>query len=294
MKKNKLLLVLTFFILTLLAAIFFRQGVFDLYYKFFLKLPEISENLTNTIAGEIEKQIITPPPLRAEKESPSSFLTDAGVIEWTNIQRGNQGLPPLKENSSLDATALAKAQDMLENQYFAHESLSGLGVGDLADNAGYKFIIIGENLALGNFEDDQVLVQAWMDSPGHRANILNDRYLEIGVAVIKGIYEGQNTWLAVQHFGLPLSACPQPSPTLQEQIKLNQTEIDNLQIVLVNLEQEIKSMRRIDREIYSQKVGEYNNLVAQYNALVEEIKLLVSQYNSQVLLFNNCVSGIID
>ena len=145
-----------------------------------------------------------------------------------------------------------------------------------------------------NFEDDQVLVQAWMDSPGHRANILNDRYLEIGVAVIKGIYEGQNTWLAVQHFGLPLSACPQPSPTLQEQIKLNQTEIDNLQIVLVNLEQEIKSMRRIDREIYSQKVGEYNNLVAQYNALVEEIKLLVSQYNSQVLLFNNCVSGIID
>jgi uncharacterized protein YkwD len=291
MKKTKPLLVLTFFILALGTALFFRQDISDLYYKFSLRLPEISENLANTIAKEIGKQIIAPPPLYAEKESPGSFLTKTGVIEWTNAQRSNQGLPPLKENNILDATALIKAQDMLKNQYFAHESLSGFGVGDLADNAGYKFIMIGENLALGNFENDQALVQAWMDSPGHRANILNDKYLEIGVAVIRGVYEGQSTWLAVQHFALPLSACPQSSPALQKQIESNQAEINNLQIVLADLEQELRSLRRRDREAYNQKVKEYNDLVSQYNALVNETKLMVSQYNYQVLLFNDCVSG---
>jgi len=126
-----------------------------------------------------------------------------------------------------------------------------------------------------------------MDSPGHRANILNSKFQEIGVAVVMGIFEGKSTWLAVQHFGLPLSACPQPSLTLKEQIQSNQSEINNLQAVLNNLSAELKSMRRRDKD----KVDEYNSLVSQYNALVRETKSLINQYNSQVSLFNSCISG---
>lgn len=291
MRKIKLLLILSFFISALWAVLFFRQPLTNLYLKFTQELPQISETMTNTIAQEIERVILTPPPLRAENESPRSFLTNDGIIEWTNIQRTNQGLLPLKENSLLNEAALAKTQDMLKDQYFAHESLSGLGVGDLADNAGYKFIMIGENLALGNFENNQVLVQAWMDSPGHRANILNQQYQEIGVSVVKGIYEGSSTWLAVQHFGLPLSACPQPNLFLKEKIDSNQAEIKSLQVAIVSLESELKSIKRRDRETYNLKVEEYNNLISRYNALVNETKSLVEQYNLQISLFNDCVSG---
>jgi uncharacterized protein YkwD len=92
---------------------------------------------------------------------------------------------------------------MFENQYFAHESPTGEKVSDLAKKFGYDFLLIGENLAMGNFSSDEDLVLAWMESPGHRENILNEKYQEIGVAVKKGIFEGKEVWIAVQHFGLP-------------------------------------------------------------------------------------------
>lgn len=291
MRKAKLLFVLILSLAILWPALFFQKNIFDLYSRFSTELPKISHNLSNTITEQIEKQILTPPPLRAETESQQSFLTKDGIIKWTNIQRTNQGLLPLKENILLDSAAMVKTKDMLENQYFAHESLSGLGVGDLAENAGYEFIMIGENLALGNFENDQVLVQAWMDSPGHRANILNNRYSEIGVGIIKGFYEGRNTWLAVQHFGLPLSRCPSPEQVLREEINTNQAEIDSLQAAIISLEAELKSMKRKERESYNQKVNEYNAMIYQYNNLIDETKSLVEQYNLQVSLFNDCVSG---
>ena len=63
---------------------------------------------------------------------------------------------------------------------------------------------------MGNFKNDQDLVSAWLNSPGHRANILNTRFTEIGTAVLKGFYEGREVWMAVQEFGLPLSSCPNP------------------------------------------------------------------------------------
>ena len=58
-----------------------------------------------------------------------------------------------------------------------------------------------------------------MASPGHRANILNSRFIDIGVAVKEGEYQGKETWLAVQEFGEPLSDCPSPSTDLRFQLK---------------------------------------------------------------------------
>src|SRR5262249_8345343 len=126
-------------------------------------------------------------PLRGGDASANVTLTQAGVIKWTNIQRQENGaLPALTVNAKLNESAQLKLKDMFAKQYFEHVSPSGVGPDGLANEVGYAYASIGENLALGNFADDRALVQAWMDSPGHRANILGKSYREIGVAVGKG------------------------------------------------------------------------------------------------------------
>ena len=291
MRKFKILF-LVFALLLIGGLIFvFWDEFLGFYSKLPLKSPEIEKEIGDFLIKEVEKQVSTPPPLRAKEEVLESYLTRAGVIQWTNSQREKYGLPLLKENSRLNVSAELKVQDMFENQYFAHLSPSGKGVKDLAEVVGYEFIAIGENLALGNFENDEVLVRAWMDSPGHRANILNPGYQEIGVAVQKGEFEGKTTWLAVQHFGRPLSACPQPEETLEAQIDSNQTEISKLQATLAKLESELRTVRLKRGPTYNQKVQEYNAFVSQYNNLVDETKALITNYNTQVKLFNQCVAG---
>jgi len=271
-------------------GLFFWNDLLNIYSEFSLKLPQIGEEVTNFLSKEVEKVILTPPPLRSGADNPQSVLTQKGVINWTNSQRAKYGLPPLSENSELDKMAEAKVDDMFKNQYFDHISPSGQGVGDLVKNFGYEFIVIGENLALGDYKNDEDLVQAWMDSPGHRENILNDRYQEIGVAVKKGVFEGRTTWLAVQHFGLSLSVCPSPDEKIKSAIELNQDKIGSLQTTLNNLKIEIQNMRPKRGELYNQKIEEYNNLAAQYNNLVEQTKALIYQYNIQVNKFNECVA----
>ncbi|MBI2506980.1 MAG: CAP domain-containing protein, partial [Candidatus Colwellbacteria bacterium] len=167
------------------------------------RLPGIS-NPPEAKSLTVEKKVSAPPPLRAEPKEelpttqPVSTLTRSGIILETNLQRQQNGSGFLAENSTLDATAAEKANDMCAKQYFAHVSPSGIGAAELADSFGYDYISIGENLALGPFASDAALVEAWMGSPGHRANILNSRFTEIGVGVTKCIFEGSSVWLAVQ------------------------------------------------------------------------------------------------
>jgi len=197
----------------------------------------------------------------------------------------------LSEDLELNTAATLKLQDMFQKQYFAHLSPSGEGAGDFVKEVGYEFIIIGENLALGNFRDDQALVQAWIDSSGHRKNILNECYSEIGVAVDKGMFEGKETWLAVQIFGLPLAACPLPDENLKTKIEVYEDQLEKLQKTIESLEAEIEVMYPKRGAAYNQKVRQYNNLVTQYNNLVKETKKIILDYNTQVELFNECAAG---
>lgn len=288
MKYLKYILV---FVLVLGVFYFFQADILRLFTQF-PNIEEIVREVPSELAIEkISKDISSPPPLRATKESPESFLTGSGIIIWTNIQRNAQGLLPLSENEQLHRAAALKAQDMLENQYFGHVSPSGADVGDLAETAGYKFLAIGENLALGNFEDDQTVVQAWMDSPGHRANILSSRYTEIGVAAARGIFEGKSTWIAVQEFGLPLSACLEPQESLRLQIEGSETQLQELERELIAKQRELKLTRPKFGPKYNRKVDEYNALVVQYNSFSDTTKELLLRYNDQVKKFNACVAG---
>jgi len=274
-------------------------GIAGWYYRFplqklFKQLPQVGSALVNSdVVNNIKQEIFAPPPLRGDLSAQSSVLTQAGVIKWTNIQRNENGnLAALAENTKLDEAAQLKVKDMFAKQYFEHISPSGVGPGDLANQVHYEFISEGENLALGNFKDDQALVQAWMDSPGHRANILNTKYLEIGVAVGKGMYEGHETWLAVQEFGKPASACPTVDASLKLEISQKQAELKTQEAQLLQMRSNLEQQNPQTREeyaAYNQQLAIYNQSVQDHNTKLQVLKELITQYNAEVNAYNACL-----
>lgn len=290
---KKIVLALLVFLALAISIFYFRNDIYFLYKSFFVTALDLEQGVSDFISEKIQNDIFLPPPLRADKSSENALLTKGGVIYFTNKQREILGLEPLLENPLLDLMAQAKMEDMFKDQYFAHSSPLGKGVGDIAKSQNYEFIVLGENLALGNFEDDEVLVQAWMDSLGHKENILNPKFGEIGVAVGRGTFEGDLTWIAVQHFGLPLFFCPSPDEKNKWVIEENEKRIESLEASLEKLKVELETIKKKkETELYLQKVGEYNFLVSQYNFLVSETKLKIDIYNSEIRAFNECIGKI--
>lgn len=122
------------------------------------------------------------------------------IITETNIIRAKQDLPALKENPSLTAAAVAKANHMFSNNYWSHTSPDGTTPWYFILDAGYKYLHAGENLAR-DFKTADGAVTAWTKSPTHMANLVSDKYQDIGVAVIDGNLDGKETTLIVQMFG---------------------------------------------------------------------------------------------
>jgi len=211
------------------------------------------------------------------------------IISETNIERIQDNKKVLKENSILNVTAYIKAKDMLDRQYFEHTSPDGKGVSDLANSAGYSYITVGENLALGNFATSADIVTAWMNSPGHRANILNDSYTEIGVGVVSGVYEGRKVWIAVQHFGKPLSDCPTTDSELKNEILREEKEATLMHSELEKQKAVISNIEASSLPNYIQLVQDYNTLVKTYNALIVKTRDQITKYNAQIVKFNQCI-----
>ncbi len=139
----------------------------------------------------------------------NSSINQQELITLTNAERAKNGLPPLAENPSLSQAALEKAKNMFEENYWAHYSPSGKDPWGFISRSGYKFTHAGENLAR-NFYTSNEVVQAWMASTaGHKENILNSKYQEIGIAVMEGTLNGEPTILVVQEFGRPIEAIAQ-------------------------------------------------------------------------------------
>lgn len=145
----------------------------------------------------------------------ASNITVAQVVEFTNSQRAASGLGALTYNNQLGQAAIAKAQNMFSEGYWAHTSPTGTEPWDFIKSTGYRYKIAGENLAR-DFDSTGPMVHAWMNSPTHRANIMNPRYEEIGIAVVDGLLNGVETTLVVQMFGAPETqvAVRQPSVTV--------------------------------------------------------------------------------
>lgn len=286
MSRKKLAILIVFAAFWGSLFYYFRNEIVNLGNR----LPEI-QNAADIFVGEIKKEISNPPPLRATREVSETVLTRAGVVKFTNLERTKNGVPALTVNAKLNASAELKAKDMLAKQYFEHVSPSGRDITDLSGDVGYTYLLIGENLALGNFEDDEALVAAWMASPGHRENILNPRYKEIGVAVLKGTFEDRTTWLAVQHFGLPESACPMPDPGFKNRIDANKAQLDVWAEELDKLRAEMDSTKPKRGPAYKEKVDRYNELTDSYNKLLDETRVFIDEYNKQIDESNRCKAG---
>jgi len=134
-------------------------------------------------------------------------ISPAEVIRLTNVQRTENGLSPVTENSTLDAAALAKGNDMLAKGYWAHFAPDGTTPWSFFLKFGYRYSYAGENLAR-DFQDAPSAVTAWMNSPSHRENMLNPNYRDIGIGVVEGNLAGVDSTIIVQFFGAPLSGGP--------------------------------------------------------------------------------------
>ncbi len=140
-------------------------------------------------------------------------VISAALVNLANDDRAQNNLGSLTVSPELQAAAQAKANDMAANGYFAHTSPSGRDPWYWFTQAGYNFSYGGENLAV-YFSDSDAVNTAWMNSPEHRANILNGHFTQIGIATAEGTYQGHQTTFVVQEFGTPgTTAAVKTTPT---------------------------------------------------------------------------------
>lgn len=124
------------------------------------------------------------------------------LANLTNEERHAQKLDALTVNPILNKAAEMKATDMAVKSYFAHTSPEGKTPWYWLDKAGYSYQYAGENLAI-NFSDSKDVTAAWMNSPTHRANIVKDKYTEVGTGIATGMYEGKETVFVAQVYANP-------------------------------------------------------------------------------------------
>lgn len=132
----------------------------------------------------------TPSTTSQSNSSFSSFQNQ--VIQLVNEQRAANGLKPLTANAQLTNTATLKSQDMAKLNYFDHTSPTYGSPFDMMKKYGISYRTAGENIAMGQTTPAQVM-QGWMNSPGHRANILNASFTQIGVGIAKNA-QGRLIW----------------------------------------------------------------------------------------------------
>jgi hypothetical protein len=143
------------------------------------------------------------------------------LIKLTNEERLANFLPPLEINDKLSQAAGNKCQDLIEKNYFAHTSPSGKLFWQWIKETGYNYLYAGENLAI-DFSDNNEVIKAWLVSPTHRANILNPKFTQIGLAAKKGILNGKLTTIIAQEFG---TLVPQSTEISEQSINNNTSSL---------------------------------------------------------------------
>ena len=141
-----------------------------------------------------------PPAPSTAAPAPSGGATTQ-VVTLTNAERAKAGCGPLTVNATLTAVAQAHSQDMATHDYFDHNSQDGRTPFDRMTAAGYRYSTAAENIAAGQRTPQDVMT-AWMNSPGHRANILNCALKEIGVGYATGSSSQYGVYWT-QDFGTP-------------------------------------------------------------------------------------------
>jgi uncharacterized protein YkwD len=172
-----------------------------------LASPAIATDLSSTVATKPQVQTLA---INSENKIKNSYKIsqnsgfvnfETQLLKLTNLERQKRGLAPLKLSSQLSRSAQSHALDMATNNYFSHTGRNGSNIGDRAKANGYKYSWLGENIAAGLSTPEGTMKQ-WMNSAGHRANILNPKFTEIGFGYANMPNSRyQHYW--VQVFGTP-------------------------------------------------------------------------------------------
>lgn len=273
-------------------------------------LPVVSQINSSNNSGKLfgPQEATKAPSLSAQK-----------IIELTNQYRQEVGLKPLTLNLTLTKAAQTKTDDMFAKQYFEHIAPDGTTPAQLVLKSGYSYKTTGENLALGDFKDEADLVKAWYDSPGHRANMLNTDFVEIGVASDLSDFEGRNTWISVQEFGKLAPNCTNPDEQLSKTINSDkttyQTQADKMNALVKTAQTKTDEANQVmtqGNETYTStkdkskaqpywdeakalaaegtaSYTEAKAIDAQLKVLYEKIDANMLKYNAQVNSYNICI-----
>jgi uncharacterized protein YkwD len=161
---------------------------------------ESSPSSTSRVEAQRSEPTATKSPAKKASRSSAGRTTfQAQVVKLTNRERAKAGCKALKSNTALKNAAQKHSADMAKKDYFSHNGKDGRSPFDRMTDAGYAFSAAAENIAAGQRTAADV-VEGWMNSAGHKANILNCTYTEIGVGYAKGGSYG-TYW--TQDFGKP-------------------------------------------------------------------------------------------
>jgi uncharacterized protein YkwD len=171
-------------------------------------------------------------PLQQNQTATLAYATEmsrSNLLTATNSQRTSNGSTPLTINSKLNASAQAKANDMVVRDYWSHNTPDGKEPWVFIDAQGYVYTKAGENLAYG-FSSSNETVIGWMNSPSHRANLLDTVFTEVGFGFANSanfVGTGNET-IIVAHYGKPTVAAastPAPTPEPAPQPQTQQAQI---------------------------------------------------------------------
>ncbi len=165
----------------------------------------------------------------------ASPISASELIAQTNEERVAEGLPELVPNHMLTQAAQRKALDMLKQGYFAHTTPAGKPFYHWIEEERYNYLYAGENLAI-DFETTEGVLKAWMNSPLHKANIVNEHYTDIGMVAVRGEWQDHETTVVVQMFGsLLLDAPTVLGQTLQQLSQDFRIRKDSLETIASDL-----------------------------------------------------------
>ncbi len=149
------------------------------------------------------------PPVKAQKGNCGQLADEfSELLQLTNAARIAEGVSPIGFDKSLGLSASDYAADLATQNFFSHTAPDGSSLGDRLDAVGYSFAAAGENLAGGQPTVKSVF-EGWMDSPGHRANILDPRFSEVGFGSYTATTSDYGRYW-VQHFGDRSTGQPVP------------------------------------------------------------------------------------
>ncbi|GAA3774035.1 hypothetical protein GCM10023083_08780 [Streptomyces phyllanthi] len=158
--------------------------------------PSASSSPTATPAADTPDKATSPsspPKAKSSSSTPSASAggADSGptdrVLVLVNAEREKAGCAPLTENAKLTKAAQDHSQDMADHKNMSHTGSDGSSMSDRLSRVGYKFRSAGENVAYG-YNTPESVMDGWMNSPGHKANILNCGFKEIGIGLAQPGY----------------------------------------------------------------------------------------------------------